>query len=193
GKNVNGTEISVLNNTKQQRKITGVAKGLIFEQSTDAVNGSQLLATNQNVITVTNNLEKISQNTSQYFGGGADVSNGKAPTYTIQGKPHNDFESTFNAVDNSITNIQNQITNATKNSLVKQEENEGTITIGMATGGSKINVANKSGDARTISGVNAAVQDNEAVNKAQLDKNIEKISKDINLASAAAVLYDKEN
>ncbi len=178
---------------KENSKIKFLANGDISANSTDAVNGSQLFVTNQNVTTVTNNLAKISQNTSQYFGGGADVSNGKAPTYTIQGKPHNGFESTFNAVDASITNIQNQITNATKNSLVKQEENEGTITIGKATGGIEINVANNAGNDRTISGVKAAVNANEAVNKAQLDKSIEMISNDINLTSAAAVLYDKEN
>ncbi|WP_375706578.1 Vomp family autotransporter, partial [Bartonella sp. AA126HLJHH] len=178
---------------KTNSKIKFLANGDISANSTDAVNGSQLFATNQNVITVTNNLSTISQNTSQYFGGGADVSNGKAPTYTIQGNSHNDVGSAFNAVDTSITNIQNQITNATKNSLVKQEENEGTITIGKATGGSIINIANNAGNDRTISGVKAAVNGNEAVNKAQLDKSIEKISNDINLTSAAAVLYDKEN
>ncbi len=178
---------------KENNKIKFLANGDIAEDSTDAVNGSQLFATNQNVTTVTNDLAKISQNTSKYFGGGADISNGKAPTYTIQGKPHNDFESTFNAVDTSITNIQNQITNAAKNSLVKQEGDAGTITIGVITGGTEINVANKSGDARTISGVKAAERNDEAVNKAQLDKSIEKISNDINLTSAAAVLYDKEN
>ncbi|WP_375677668.1 Vomp family autotransporter [Bartonella sp. AP72JLCBS] len=178
---------------KTNSKIKFLSNGDITENSTDAVNGSQLFATNQNVNTVTNNLTTIAKNISKYFGGGADVSNGKAPTYTIQGKPHNDFESAFSTVDNSITNIQNQITNATKNSLVKQEENEGTITVGKATGGTKINVANKSGDARTISGVKAAERNDEAVNKAQLDKSIEKISNDINLTSAAAVLYDKEN
>ncbi|WP_375671427.1 Vomp family autotransporter [Bartonella sp. SD1336NMGDW] len=174
-------------------KIKYLANGDISEDSTDAVNGSQLFETNQNVTTVTNNLSTIAKNISKYFGGGADVSNGKAPTYTIQGKPHNDFGSAFSTVDNSITNIQNQITNATKNSLVKQEENEGTITVGKATGGTKINVANKNGDARTISGVKAAERNDEAVNKEQLDKSIEKISKDINLTTAAAVLYDKEN
>ncbi|WP_375647740.1 Vomp family autotransporter [Bartonella sp. CR84HXZ] len=178
---------------KTNSKIKFLAKGDITEDSTDAVNGSQLFATNQNVTTVTNNLSTISKNISSYFGGGADVSNGKAPTYTIQGKSHNDFESAFSTVDNSITNIQNQITNATKNSLVKQEENEGTITVGKATGGTKINVANKNGDARTISGVKSAERNDEAVNKEQLDKSIEKISKDINLTTAAAVLYDKEN
>ncbi|WP_404977418.1 Vomp family autotransporter [Bartonella sp. AP18SXNS] len=178
---------------KANSKIKFLANGDISEDSTDAVNGSQLFATNQNVITVTNNLSTISQNTSQYFGGGTDVSNGKAPTYTIQGNSHNDVGSAFNAVDTSITNIQNQITNATKNSLVKQEGDAGTITVGVTTGGTEINVANNAGSDRTISGVKTAVNGNEAVNKAQLDKSIEKISNDINLTSAAAVLYDKEN
>ncbi|WP_273788641.1 Vomp family autotransporter [Bartonella grahamii] len=179
------------NGEKIDSKLTFLKDGDISANSTDAVNGSQLFTTNQNVDTVTNNLTTVSQNISKYFGGGADVSNGKAPTYTIQGKSHNDFESAFSTVDNSITNIQNQITNATKNSLVKQEENEGTITIGKATGGTEINVANTSGGARTISGVKAAVNNNDAVNKEQLDKSIEKISNDINLTTAAAVLYDK--
>ncbi|WP_375639551.1 MULTISPECIES: Vomp family autotransporter, partial [unclassified Bartonella] len=178
---------------KENSKIKFLANGDISANSTDAVNGSQLFATNQNVNTVTNNLTTIAKNISKYFGGGADVSNGKAPTYTIQGNSHNDVGSAFNAVDTSITNIQNQIANATKNSLVKQEENESTITIGKATGGSIINIANNAGNDRTISGVKAAVNGNEAVNKAQLDKSIEKISNDINLTSAAAVLYDKEN
>ncbi|WP_375620417.1 Vomp family autotransporter [Bartonella sp. TS25HLJMH] len=179
---------------KENSKIKFLANGDITEDSTDAVNGSQLFATNQNVNTVTNNLTTIAKNISKYFGGGADVSNGKAPTYTIQGKAHNDFGSAFSTVDNSITNIQNQITNATKNSLVKQEENEGTITVGKATGGTKINVANKSGSARTISGVKAAVNNDEAVNKEQLDGRIADISNSINNikeGSAFAVLYDK--
>ncbi|WP_330168586.1 Vomp family autotransporter [Bartonella grahamii] len=178
---------------RNNRKITFLANGEITENSTDAVNGSQLFATNQNVTTVTNNLSTITKNISKYFGGGADVSNGKAPTYTIQGKPHDDFGSAFSAVDNSITNIQDQITNVAKNSLVKQEENEDAITIGKATGGTVINIANSAGKDRSISGVKAATKDNEAVNKSQLDESIEKISKDINLTTAAAVLYDKEN
>ncbi|WP_273759908.1 Vomp family autotransporter [Bartonella sp. ML70XJBT.G] len=174
-------------------KIKFLANGDISKDSTDAINGSQLFEVKSAITDINENFKDINTNISKYFGGGADVSNGKAPTYIIQGKPHNDVESTFNAVDTSITNIQNQIANVTENSLVKQEKNEGTITIGKATGGSVINITNKSGEDRTISGVKAAVANNEAVNKAQLDKSIEKISKDINLASAAAVLYDKEN
>ncbi|ACS50529.1 surface protein/Bartonella adhesin [Bartonella grahamii as4aup] len=179
---------------KTNSKIKFLANGDISANSTDAVNGSQLFTTNQNIATVTNNLTTISQNISKYFGGGADVSNGKAPTYTIQGKSHNDFESAFSTVDNSITNIQNQITNATKNSLVKQEGDADTITVGKATGGTEINVANKSGGARTISGVKAAVNNDEAVNKEQLDGRIADISNSINNireGSAFAVLYDK--
>ncbi len=178
-----GAKITVDGIDAGNKQITGVAAG---EEPDDAVNFAQLEQVNRDVA-------GVSQNISQYFGGGADVSNGKAPTYTIQGNSHNDVGSAFNAVDTSITNIQNQITNATKNSLVKQEGDAGTITVGVTTGGTEINVANNAGNDRIISGVKTAVNGNEAVNKAQLDKSIEKISNDIKLTSAAAVLYDKEN
>uniref|UniRef100_UPI0035CFFC48 Vomp family autotransporter n=1 Tax=Bartonella sp. MU70NMGDW TaxID=3243561 RepID=UPI0035CFFC48 len=186
--------LHVANGEKTDSKLTFLKDGDISANSTDAVNGSQLFTTNQNIATVTNDLAKISQNTSQYLGGGADVVTNKAPTYTIQNTEYNDIGSAFSTVDNSITNIQNQITNATKNSLVKQEENEGTITVGKATGGTEISVANKSGGARTISGVKAAVNNDEAVNKEQLDGRIADISNSINNikeGSAFAVLYDK--
>ncbi|WP_281432486.1 Vomp family autotransporter [Bartonella taylorii] len=176
---------------KTNSKIKFLANGDISANSTDAVNGSQLFETNQTVVNLVTAFNAANKNISSYLGGGADVAANKAPTYKIQDTEHNDVGSAFSSVNNSITDIQNQITNATKNSLVKQEENEGAITIGKATGGTKINVANKLGEDRIISGVKAAVANNEAVNKEQLDKSIEKVSKDINLTTAAAVLYDK--
>ncbi|MFH3077513.1 YadA-like family protein, partial [Klebsiella sp. KE9038] len=45
-------------------RITNVAAGELSEQSTDAVNGSQLFATNQNVATNTTNIAKNTQNIS---------------------------------------------------------------------------------------------------------------------------------
>ncbi|WP_317994010.1 Vomp family autotransporter [Bartonella gliris] len=180
------------NGEKTKSKLKFLLDGDISKGSTDAVNGSQLFKTNQTVANLIETLNGVNQNISNYFGGGANVLSDKAPTYTIQNNEYNDVGSAFSAVDVSITNISNQITNATKNSLVKQEGGtESVITIGKATGGTKISIANSAGVGRTISGVNAAVNGDEAVNKNQLDKSIEKISKDIEVASAAAVLYDK--
>ncbi|AQX22520.1 MULTISPECIES: Vomp family autotransporter [unclassified Bartonella] len=205
GKNVNGTEISILNNKKKQRKITGVADGLVFEKSTDAVNGGQLWKTNQDIeklnhsvekaeTDITNiqgDLSKVAVYTSKYFGGGADVLSGKAPTYTINGSKYNDVGSAFKGVDGSMKDIRNEITNITTNSLVQQDIDTKLITIGARRGGTKIDISDRPGKDRTLSGVKAAVQGNEAVNKDQLDKSLREINKDFETMSAAAVLYDK--
>ncbi|WP_455482183.1 Vomp family autotransporter [Bartonella sp. B35(2025)] len=92
----------------------------------------------------------------------------------------------LNAFKNTITN----------NVLVKQEGGESSdITIGKETGGTTIKIANKSGEARTISGVKAATEDDEAVNKKQLDGHITNINNSIEVikeGSTFAVLYDKK-
>ncbi|OPB31190.1 Vomp family autotransporter [Bartonella sp. AR 15-3] len=207
GKNVNGTEISVLNNTKKQRKITGIASGLIFEKSTDAVNGGQLWETNQEVFELNNSVEKaetditnlqgdlskVAVYTSNYLGGGADVLGGKAPTYTINGSKYNDVGSAFKGVDGSIKDIRNQILDITENSLVQQNIDTKVITIGKGKGGTTINISDSPGQDRTLSGVKAAVQGNEAVNKDQLDKRLKDITQDFESVSAAAVFYDKKS
>ncbi|WP_208439312.1 hypothetical protein, partial [Bartonella tribocorum] len=60
-----GTSISIANSGDAARTLTGVKAGELTETSTDAVNGSQLFATNQNVTTVTNDLKTVSDNTSK--------------------------------------------------------------------------------------------------------------------------------
>ncbi len=80
------------------------------------------------------------------------------------------------------------------NSLVKREEETNRIIIGKEIEGTEINIANKLGDARTISGVKEAVKDDEAVNKKQLDGEIGDITDSIKVikeANSFAVLYDK--
>ncbi|WP_083868442.1 Vomp family autotransporter [Bartonella queenslandensis] len=63
-------------------------------------------------------------------------------------------------------------------SLVKWDEEQKLITIGKGTAGTEINIAGYGKVARTISGVKEAVKDDEAVNKAQLDKSIKQVSQD---------------
>ncbi|EJF74794.1 hypothetical protein MEC_00984, partial [Bartonella alsatica IBS 382] len=87
-----------------------------------------------------------------------------------------------------LNDFRDQITNGL---LIKQDGEDAPITIGQATNGIEINIANKLGDARKISGVKAAENDDEAVNKKQFDKELKDISKNIELANASAVLYDK--
>ncbi|PIT70306.1 Vomp family autotransporter [Bartonella tribocorum] len=192
GKDKAGTEISILNNRGMDRKLSGVKDGVVSPTSTEAVNGSQLFKTNENVTIVTNNLEKVAKNTSKYFGGSTDVLNGVKPTFVIGENTYDNVTEAFTGVNISIHKIDNKISDVIKNSLVKQDENTGLITIGKDTAGTEINIAGYASVARKISGVQAAEKGDEAVNKDQLDKSIKDITKDIEKVSAAAVLYDKD-
>ncbi|WP_375621940.1 Vomp family autotransporter [Bartonella sp. TT119HLJHH] len=179
GKETGGTKISIVNKGGMERILSGVKDGTISETSKEAVNGSQLF--------------KVSQNTSKYFGGSTDVFAGIEPTFLIQGETHHNVFDAFTAVNTSITNIDNKISDVVKNSLVKQDGVSAPITIGKDTAGTEINIAGYGKVARSISGVKAAEKGDEAVNKDQLDKSIKDITKDIETASAAAVLYDKND
>ncbi|WP_208432440.1 Vomp family autotransporter [Bartonella taylorii] len=193
GKATGGTKISIANKNSEDRILSGVKDGTLSIISTEAVNGSQLFTTNQNVKAVTDDLKKVAENTSKYFGGSTDVLAGIKPTFLIQDKKYHNVTEAFAGVNISITNIDNKISDLEKNNLVQQEGGaSGVITIGAKTAGTKINVAGVGGAGRTIAGVKAAEKGDEAVNKDQLDKSIEKISNDIEIASAAAVLYDKD-
>ncbi|WP_375624691.1 MULTISPECIES: Vomp family autotransporter [unclassified Bartonella] len=176
---------------KTDSKITDLLNGDISEESTDAINGSQLYAMGDKI--------------ANYFGGGASYEDGEwiEPTFIVSRrnesgdivvKQYHNVSDAFAGVDNSITDIYNQINNVTENSLVKQEGGvSAPITIGKDTAGTEINVAGIGKIARKISGVKAAEKGDEAVNKDQLDKSIKDITKDIETATAAAVLYDKND
>ncbi|WP_375660149.1 MULTISPECIES: Vomp family autotransporter [unclassified Bartonella] len=192
GAKTGGTKISIANKDDKERTLSGVKEATLSIISTEAVNGSQLFTTNQNVNAVTGDLKKIAENTSKYFGGNTNVLSGIEPAFLIQGQTHHNVTDAFTGVNTSITNIDNKISDVVKNSLVKQDGVSAPITIGKDTAGTEVNIAGYAGVARSISGVKAAVKGDEAVNKDQLDKSIEKISKDIDFASAAAVLYDKD-
>ncbi|WP_375638801.1 Vomp family autotransporter [Bartonella sp. MF74HXZ] len=193
GKETGGTEISLVNKDKQERTLSGVKDGELSQTSTQAVNGSQLFATNEKVTTVTDNLKKVAENTSKYFGGSTDVLEGIEPSFLIQDKEYHNIFDAFNGVNTSITNIDDKISDVIKNSLVKQDGGaSGVITIGKDTAGTEINIAGVGGSGRKISGVREAEKGDEAVNKDQLDKSIKDITKDIETVTAAAVLYDKD-
>ncbi|WP_273757779.1 Vomp family autotransporter [Bartonella sp. AU55XJBT] len=160
--------------TRKESKITHILAGDITAVSTDAVIGKQLYELHQTLAT--------------YLGGGSEYDKDKewkAPDFKIQqfgenGKPeektYHDVASAFEGVNNSVMNmhdkITNQISQVVRDSLVKQEKATDLITIGKATDGIEINIANKDDEDRTLSGVKAATKDNEAVNKGQLDTSI---------------------
>jgi len=144
--------------------LTNLANGAVTPTSRDAINGSQLFA--------------VTSNTSSYLGGGADVLNGTAPTYVIQGSPYNDVGSALGAVDdnfnmtnanvtnvtNSVANLNNNLNNGTIGTV--QRLDSGTLAL-MAPGGS----AASPGDAQVLTNVaNGSVQSGskDAINGGQL-------------------------
>ncbi|WP_455466258.1 Vomp family autotransporter [Bartonella sp. B39] len=198
-------------------KIKYLAAGELSESSTDAVTGSQLFETNSNVTKNTTDLAQanndifrnaadivhvktdiwsLGTNISQYLGGGADVLQDKKPSYTVQGTEYNDVGSAFAGVSSSITDVHNEIkteiNKVISDSLVKQDEKTHVINIGKEVEGSEINIANNEGAERTLSGVKEATQNNEAVNKGQLDKSLKDLSANIQSGDSAVVLYDKK-
>ncbi|AGF75287.1 adhesin [Bartonella vinsonii] len=164
---------------------------------------SALSGLDMNIRHVNQHLVYAMKDIATYFGGGAGYDENKewhAPTFKVYQIDANGTSSkqsyynvaeAFEGVNTSFTNIHNQISHIKENSIVKWDEGQKLITIGKATAGTEISVAGVGNAQRTISGVKEAEKGDEAVNKAQLDKSIEKISKNIETASAAAVLYDK--
>ncbi len=318
-----GTKVTLANVDNAARTLTGVKAGELSETSTEAVNGSQLFVTNQNVTTVTNDLKTVSENTSKYLGGGADVLKGVAPTYTVQDKSYQSVAEAFGGVDHAFTELhkeiaqntsdlsdhikqnallwsdndhafvathgtdadkknskitslangnvtedstdavngsqlysmnktlatyfgggaryengewtapsftvhtvsedgskieehsyddvaqafasvgtsfsnlhnelKNEISQVVSDSLVKQDKDSKVIKIGAEKEGTEVNISNKDKGDRTLSGVKAAVNDNEAVNKGQFDKGLKDLSNSLQSDDSAVVHYDKQN
>nr|WP_275065424.1 Vomp family autotransporter [Bartonella sp. AU15XJBT] len=193
--------------TKANSKITSLANGNLAENSTDAVNGSQLFETNKNVSTISNNLETAAMNIAKFLGGGAEYKEGQwtAPNFKVKTIKDNgdtgegDYASVaaaFEGVGTSFTNIKNElnkeITNVVSDSLVKFEEETNLIKVGGEKDGASINIADKQSKDRILSGVKDAEHSNEAVNKGQLDDNVTKLSGEIADVRSLAVFYDEE-
>ncbi|UNE54515.1 Vomp family autotransporter [Bartonella machadoae] len=208
-----GSIISIANSGDASRTLSGVKSGALSEESTQAVNGSQLFATNQHVSTVSTNLETAARNIAKSFGGGAKYENDAwtVPSFKvksfeedgkIEDKEYPDVASAFAGVGSSFTNVNNRITNVkdeitkeisqvVKDSLVKQDEKTKVIKIGGEQDGTTITIADKDNKDRILSGVKAAANDNEAVNKGQLDKGLKDLSNSLQSEESAVVLYDK--
>jgi autotransporter adhesin len=76
-------------------KVTNVAQGAVNDKSTDAVNGAQLDATNTAV--------------SKHLGGGANLNEGKAPSYTVQGNTYDNVGGALGSVNDNLTTVNNAI------------------------------------------------------------------------------------
>ncbi|WP_273721675.1 MULTISPECIES: Vomp family autotransporter [unclassified Bartonella] len=178
--------------------LRNVGSGKIATDSTEAINGFQLHTLGTEVAT--------------YFGGGASYAEGKwtYPKFTVKKfnsegdsvteESYDNVAAAFTGVGNSITNVQKQLTEQVNNvinkveseSFVQQDKITHLLTIGAKAEGTEINIANKDKGDRVLSGVKAATQNNEAVNKEQLDESLEKLSNNLQSDESAVVHYDKQ-
>ncbi|WP_409998574.1 YadA family autotransporter adhesin [Bradyrhizobium sp. SZCCHNR1002] len=148
-----------------ERRIVNLAAGTIAANSTDAINGGQLMTANQRVAAA--------------FGGNAGVdANGQLtmPSYIIQSVAYDNVGGALGAVDSALTanaasiaNLQTQL-NSGAIGLVQQNAATRIISVGGATDGTTVSVAGSSGN-RTVTGVAAGALNatsTDAVNGSQL-------------------------
>ena len=126
---VNPTSTVSVGSAGSERTITNVAAGRISATSTDAVNGSELFATNTHLATV-------ASNTSTYLGGGADVALGVAPTYTVQGTTYHDVGSALGGINSNLTTIYGDITNLDNGAAGTVQRGKTNQLVLVAPGGS---------------------------------------------------------
>ena len=161
------TEFDVSGENGVAMKVTNVADGAVAADSLDAINGSQLYATNKSIV--------------DSLGGGAELNDDGSitgPTYVINGK-------NYTNVGDAITNIDGRVIDNTKN-ITNLTENINNINTGKAglvmiegdkivfdssiAGGRTFDISNK-GQARKMTGVadgTIAAGSKDAVNGGQL-------------------------
>ena len=101
--------------------ITNVAPAIISKESKDAVNGSQLYQSNQNI--------------ANYLGGGSNIDangNTTAPTYNVNGGSYNNVGDALGAIDNRVTNVQNNLEQAFNYTNKRIEDVENNANAGTA-------------------------------------------------------------
>jgi trimeric autotransporter adhesin len=137
-----------LGNTSTPVQLTNVRAGALGADSLDAVNGSQLFATNeavaQNTSDITNLDQRVTNNTTE-------ITNLDARTTTIEG---------------DVSNITNQITNG-EIGLVQQDQVSRNLTVAKDTDGASVDFTG-TGGARELIGIAAGTTDTSAVNVGQL-------------------------
>ncbi|MGL2349671.1 hypothetical protein ACOWKN_06265, partial [Helicobacter pylori] len=156
---VNGPSVTTVGINASNIKVINVADGNLFNGSKDAVNAGQVYELNSTIAT--------------YLGGNANVLENRAPTYTIQSQEYNNVGDTFTGVDTSLTRLSKKINDVADSILVEQNLRTRRITIGTKTDGAEIEITNREGESRILSGVkdgDLSTHSTEAVNRAQLYK-----------------------
>lgn len=162
GSGTDGGRISVAG-TAGPRQVSGMAAGTVATNSTDAINGGQLHATNQ---AVAGNAVGLASLQGQVSAHTSEIANTTASLSTLQGQTTTNANGLAGTA-NSLANLQIGLANGSVG-LVQQNGAAGTVTVAGDTGGSLVSVGGRGGD-RRVTGVAAATGANDAVNLAQLN------------------------
>ncbi|TAA08782.1 hemagglutinin [Pseudoxanthomonas winnipegensis] len=130
-------------------------------------------------------------------GAGIDATTGAVtgPVYSLDDGTNTGTRANYSNVGTALENLDGRTTSNTTNinnllegaaGLVRQDPNSLTVTVAGQTGGTGVSFRNASGQARTLSGVAAGQQDEDAVNMAQLRS----VSGEMDNLNARAVQYD---
>jgi hypothetical protein len=154
-----------------ERQITNVAAGRVTSTSTDAINGSQLAATNQAVDTLGNNVNSLGTSTSSVLGGGStyDPTTGKisAPSYTVGGTIYNSVGGALGAVT---SRLDSSIASNSTNKTPAVVTGANSVAIGAGSVADRANTVSfgAPGAERVLTNVAAGVQDTDATNLGQV-------------------------
>ncbi|MFL9920162.1 YadA-like family protein [Paraburkholderia fungorum] len=144
-----------LGNTGTPVRVTNVSAGALSANSLDAVNGSQLFATN----------EAVAQNTSDIAANTGSISNldQRVTNNTTQ---ITNLDARTTTIEGDVSNITNQITNG-EIGLVQQDQASRTLTVAKDTDGASVDFTG-TGGARELTGIAAGATDTSAANVGQL-------------------------
>ena len=157
GSTSTGTMVNFTNSASSTRTLTGITAGNIAAGSLEAINGSQLFATNTQLNTNITTLAAVLGTTAT--AGILDV-----PSYLTSG--YTDVKSALNGLQVQISNI----TTGDTGLVLQNDISPFEITIGAATAGSIVNITGSAGT-RVLTGVtdgNITTASTEAVNGNQL-------------------------
>ncbi|MEX3901749.1 hypothetical protein AB4Y34_41930, partial [Paraburkholderia sp. BR10954] len=147
------------------RTLSGVKAGTLSAASSEAVNGSQLYATNQGVAQNASNIAgldtRVTQNTTAIGGMDTRITQNETNITSIDGRVTN--------VEGSVQNIANDLSSGVVG-LVQQDAGTNAITVAKDKAGDLVDFTGTDG-VRTLSGVKAgtlSATSSEAVNGSQL-------------------------
>ena len=147
--------------------ITNLHQGALGATSTDAVNGSQLFATNQSLTTYMGGTTNYNPTTNTWTAPTFNITSVATDGSTTQGS-YNNVTSAFDAVDGSVNNLNTRINNIDNSPAIKYFQVNSTLASSQATGTNSL----AAGPAAVAGADNSMALGNGAVTSATADNAI---------------------